>query len=160
MKPSSLSSLQSELRTLPPARLLEITTRLIKYKKENKELLTYLLFEAQDEEAYIKNIKQEMDIQFDDINSSNLYLAKKSFRKILRIINKFIRYSGKKDTEIELRIYYCSKMENSGIRFRNNKVLQNLFNNQIKKIESIISGLHEDLQFDFRKELKKLYQSQ
>src|SRR5438105_4488438 len=106
MKAASLNELQKELATLPLKQVLEICSRLIKYKKENKELLTYLLFEARDEESYIKNIKNEIDFQFREMNRSNLYLAKKSLRKILRMINKFIRYSGEKQTEIELRIHY------------------------------------------------------
>jgi hypothetical protein len=156
MKSSSLSELQKELLTLPPKRLLEICSRLIKYKKENKELLTYMLFESGDEEAYKRNIKEEIDIQFEEINQRTLYLAKKSLRKILRMINKFVRYSGIKETEIELRIYYCAKLKNSGIPIKNSQVLLNLYNNQVKKIHSELSKLHEDLQFDYQRELKEL----
>ena len=90
------------------------------------------------------------------MNKSNLYLAKKSLRKILRTINKFIRYSGNKQTEAELRIYYCVKLKSSGIEIDNSQVLKNLYGNQIKKIESTLSKLHEDLQFDYRKELEDL----
>ena len=156
MKAATLNELQKELSTLHPKRVLEICARLIKHKKENKELLTYLLFEAHDEEAYIKSIKRDIDEQFLEINSSNLYLAKKSLRKILRMINKFIRYSGNKQTELELRIYYCITLRNSGIPFQKNKVLKNIYDNQIKKIETTLSKFHEDLQFDYRRELDKM----
>ena len=156
MRTAALIELQKELSTLPPKRVLEICSRLIKYKKENKELLTYLLFEADDEEAYKKNIKEEVDEQFGNINKSNLYLAKKSLRKILRTINKFIRYSGNKQTEVEMRIYYCGKLKSSGIEIDKSQLLTNLFENQIKKIESALSKFHEDLQFDYKKELEEL----
>ncbi len=156
MKSASLSELQKELATLPTKRVLEICSRLIKYKKENKELLTYLLFEAGDEEAYKRSIKEETDRQFQEMNRSNLYLAKKSIRKILRTINKYIRYSGSKETEIELRIYYCTKLKKSGIPINKSQVLLNLYNNQIKKIHGILSKLHEDLQFDYQREMKEI----
>ena len=156
MRTSSLNELQKELTTLSSKQILEICSRLIKHKKENKELLTYLLFEAHDEERYKKSIKEEVDEQFSSMNKSNLYLAKKSLRKILRTINKFIRYSGNKQTEAELRIYYCVKLKSSGIEIDNSQVLKNLYGNQIKKIESTLSKLHEDLQFDYRKELEDL----
>ena len=61
MKAASIHELQKELTSLPPKRVLEICARLIKYKKENKELLTYVLFESHDEEAYKKSIKDETD---------------------------------------------------------------------------------------------------
>ena len=156
MKAASLNELQKELNSLPPKRVLEICSRLIKYKKENKELLTYLLFEADDEEAYKKSIREEVDKQFLEMNKSNLYLAKKSLRKILRTINKFIRYSGSKQTEAELRIYYCTKLKKSGIPIKKSQVLLNLYNNQVKKINISLSKLHEDLQTDYLREMKEL----
>ena len=156
MKAASLNELQKELGTLAPKRVLELCARLIKYKKENKELLTYLLFEAHDEKAFIKSIKEETDRQFTEINKSNLYFAKKSIRKILRMINKFIRYSGLKETEIELRIYYCTKLKESKIPIQKSKVLTNLYNNQLEKIKTALSKLHEDLQYDFIKDFKEL----
>lgn len=156
MKAASLNELQKELSTHPPKRILEICIRLAKYKKENKELLTYLLFEAHDEANFIKNIKEETEAQFREMTKSNIYLAKKSIRKILRTINKFSRYSGLKETEADLRIHYCKQLKNSGIPIYSSKVVTNLYNNQLKKINHVISGLHEDLQYDYRRELQEL----
>ena len=156
MKAATLNELQKELIELPPQKLIGLTTRLAKYKKENKELLTYLLFEAHDEAAFVKKIKEETEAEFSSMNRSNLYLAKKSLRKILRTINKFIRYSGLKETEVELRMHYCAQLKKSGIPFQKSQVLENLYQNQLKKIEDALSGLHGDLQFDFGKEFEKL----
>ncbi len=156
MKPSTLSELQKELMLQSPKRITEITIRLAKHKKEIKELLTYLLFDAEDELAYIRKVKEEIDLQFSEINKSNLYLAKKSLRKILRIVNKQVRFSAQPATEIELRIYYFKKLRDSGIPFQNSQVLMNLYTNQVKKIESTLEKLHEDLQFDYAKELEEI----
>ena len=156
MKAASLSELKQEIATLTPKEVLEICMRLAKHKKENKELITYLLFEAGDEKTFIKNIQEETEEQFREMNSSNLYLAKKSIRKILRTINKYIRYSGSKETEVELRIHYCRTLVDSGIPFRKSQVILNLYNNQLKKIETAVASLHEDLQYDYRKEISDL----
>ena len=48
MKAASISEIKTELKGLPPAQLTELCLRLARFKKENKELLTYLLFEAND----------------------------------------------------------------------------------------------------------------
>ncbi|MEO8088208.1 MAG: hypothetical protein ABI763_15415 [Bacteroidota bacterium] len=156
MKAATLSELKLEIATLSPKQVLDICMRLAKHKKENKELITYLLFEANDESSYIKHIKENTEAQFREMNSSNIYLAKKSIRKILRTINKFIRYSGIKQTEADLRIHYCNTLIKSGIAFRKSPVLCNLYNNQLKKIEAAISSMHEDLQYDFKREMKGL----
>ena len=57
MKAATLNELKQEITTLTPKQVLDICMRLAKHKKENKELITYLLFEANDEETFIKNIK-------------------------------------------------------------------------------------------------------
>ncbi|MBK5269693.1 MAG: hypothetical protein JJE22_01640 [Bacteroidia bacterium] len=156
MKSASVNEIKQELASLKQPEVVELCLRLAKFKKENKELLTYLLFEAHDEETYIKGIKNEIDGLFDTINLSHLYYAKKTLRKIIRIINKYCRYSGNKQTEIELRIYFCQKLKISGIPFHRNTVTNNIFDSQLKKINTILATLHEDLQYDYLKEIKTL----
>lgn len=156
MKSATIHEIKQELGELKPAQLVELCLRLGRFKKENKELLTYLLFEAHDESAYVQGIKKEIDSEFAAINLSHLYFAKKTLRKIVRIINKYCRYSGSKQTEIELRIYFCSCLKESGIPFERNTVITNLFHGQLKKIDSVLATLHEDLQYDYKREVSKL----
>lgn len=157
MKAAYISHLKNELKDRPASELLDICLRLAKFKKENKELLTYLLFELGDEQTYIESIKKEVDQQFDEINSSNVYFAKKSIRKILRSINKFNRYSGIKQTEVELLLHFCKRLKGFKIPIANSTVLSNIFDRQIEKVQKSIKSLHEDLQFDYGEELKELY---
>lgn len=156
MKTATVTELKKELQNLPPKKLVEITLRLAKYKKENKELLTYLLFEADDEESFVKGIKDEMDEQFAEINRSHMYYAKKSLRKILRFANKHIKYSGEKQTEVELLMHFCEKMKNSGIPYKRDTSMNNMYARQIQKIEKALEKLHEDLQSDYRDEVRLL----
>ena len=155
MKAATIHEIKQELTTIKPAALIELCQRLGKFKKENKELLTYLLFEAHDEQGYITGIKKEIDEEFSTINQSHLYFAKKSLRKIVRIINKYCRYSAIKETEIELRLHFCNTLKDSGIPIEQNTVINNLFLGQLKKIHSVLATLHEDLQYDYLKELQR-----
>lgn len=154
MKTASVAELKKKLGDMPPKVLKELCLRLVKYKKENKELLTYLLFSAGDEEGYIQEIKEEMDEAFEEINSANLYWAKKSIRKILRLATKYIKYSGNKQTEVVVLLYFCRKMLDSGIKFKASTTLLNLYERQIIKINKALSTLHEDLQYDYADELQ------
>lgn len=156
MKAASIQEIKQELSGLPSSRLTELCLRLAKYKKDNKELLTYLLFEALDEAAYIENVKKEMDLDFEGLPKPNLYLTKKSLRRILRAITKYIRHTGSVQAEVELLTYYCTKIKDSGIRFQDSPVLVNLYQQQVKKIRAAIATLHEDLQYDYLKPLKAL----
>ncbi|NVO01825.1 MAG: hypothetical protein HXX09_03915 [Bacteroidetes bacterium] len=156
MKSASINELKKEIETLPPNGVIEVAIRLAKFKKDNKELLNYLLFESHDELSFINKIKLTIDELFEEINESNLYFVKKTLRKILRIVNKNIKYSGIKQTEAELLIYFCTKLKSSTIPYQKSPVLNNLYNNQIKKIQKTISLLHEDLQFDYSEEIKDL----
>jgi len=155
MKAATVPEIKKELSSHKPSVLMELCLRLARFKKENKELLTYLLFEAHNEEGYIESVKKEIDELFGTINLSHLYFVKKTLRKIVRVINKYSRYSGNRQTEIELRIYFCSKLKNSGIQFSGNKVINNLYQGQLQKINTILETLHEDLQHDYSKELEQ-----
>jgi hypothetical protein len=156
MKAATIHELKLELSALPIEQLADLCIRLAKFKKENKELLTYLMFESFDEQAYIENIKAEIQEQFGEMNTSNLYFVKKSLRKIIRTINKYIRYTGSPEAEAALLLFFCSTLKSSGIPIEKNPVIKNLYQNQLKKISKTISGMHEDLQFEYAGKLEHL----
>jgi hypothetical protein len=156
MQTLSLSHLKSELSSMPQPELVAVCIQLAKYKKENKELLGYLLFDSNYEPDYIARVKKEIEQSFLEINQSNLYFAKKSIRKILRMVNKYIRFSGHKRTEADLRISFCGNLRLSGLPIHSSAALNNIFNGQILKINKAVSGLHEDLQHDYSAEIKLL----
>ena len=82
MKASSISQIKKELQYVSKEELIEIVLRIGKYKIENKELLSYLLFDSSDEEGYIEKIKMYMDFQFEIINRENYYYIKKSVQNV------------------------------------------------------------------------------
>ena len=157
MKAATVSELKDELRHLDNKELLELCMRLARFKKENKELLTYLIFEAHDEQAYVESVKTFINQQFAEIPKGNsFYLVKKSLRKILRVTNKYIRYTGSKTIEIQLLLHYLLKLKESGIPISKSVVLINLYQSQLKKIKNLLPGLHEDLQYDYAQEAERL----
>jgi hypothetical protein len=155
-KPESIKGLKEELRMRSPGELVELCLRLSRFKKENKELLTYLLFDSSDEPGFIKSVKSDIDEQFEQINTTSSYFIKKSIRKILRNTKKHIRYSGKKETEVELLIYFCTKLDRFKPSINKNTTLRNLFEKQIEHIRKTLLSLHEDLQYDYGKEIEAL----
>ncbi len=155
MKTSTVSQLKKELQYRSTDELLELCLRLAKFKKENKELLTYLLFESQDESSYIESVKREVDAQLEAINTKNYYWMRKSIRKILKNLKKYIRYSLRKETEVELLLYFCVQLKNLKPSIKKDKTLQNILKRQLALVNKILATLHEDLQYDFRLKLEE-----
>ena len=138
------------------AELIALCLRLSRFKKENKELLTYLLFESANEDDYIQSVKTYIDTEFKTINRDSFFYIRKSVRKILRNVKKFIRYSQKKETEAELLIYFCKTLKQFSPSIKRSTQLVNLYDRQLLMAKKIITGLHEDLQYDFNEMLEEL----
>jgi hypothetical protein len=149
MKAATVVQIKKELQFKSQEDVMQLCLRLARFKKENKELLTYLLFESDSEESYIETVKEEMDAMFAEININSYFYIKKSVRKILRTVKKYIRYSGNKATEVELLLYFCEKLKSFRPSIQRNTTLKNLYQRQLDYIEKKIPALHEDLQHDY-----------
>jgi hypothetical protein len=156
MKAASTNEIKQELLTLPPKKVLELCLRLARFKKENKELLSYLLFESDDVQSYLESIKKEIEEQFVELPKGNSYLAKKGLRKILKGISKYSKHTATKEAEVEMLLHFCLQLKNSGIRYRSYKALSGLYDQQLKKLNGLVELVHEDLRFDYKKQLEQL----
>ena len=156
MKAVTVKELNQELLNRTPKELRDLCLRLSRFKKENKELLTYLLFESSDEASYIGSVKEELERQFTEVNRKSYYFIKKGLRAILKNTKKYIRYSQSKITEVELLIWYCKRMQKFTPSINKNAALRNLYARQCTEIKSKLTLLHEDLQSDYEPELKIL----
>jgi hypothetical protein len=146
-----LQDIKKELQHLGSEQIADLCLRLARYKKENKELLAYLLFEANNESAFIEQVKAESGFMFSQLPVHS-YTAAKSMRKILRILGKYVKFTGSKQVEIELLINFCSNYINYTDRKVSYKPLRLLFTRQLIKIKASIEKLHEDLQMDYAHE--------
>lgn len=155
MRTATIHELKKEMSTKNAGELLEICLRLAKFKKESKELVTYLLFEAHDEVGFIEGVKVELKELFGGLSGQD-YLMKKGLRKILRITNKYIRYAESKEVEVELLLFFCLQVRERRLPLHRSTQMKNMYDNQVKKIRQAISGLHEDLQYDYLKSVDRL----
>jgi hypothetical protein len=154
MKPASIEDIKNELKQLPPKKVLELTLRLARFKKENKELLTYLLFESHDEAGYIKMLEGDIKEKFSGVDPSPVSKAKKEYRKILRMINRQIKYIGSKSASVELLLDFCMNLKEQENTLHPR--LQTLFLQQLIKAEKILPQIDDDLQFDYRQKIDGL----
>jgi len=157
MKAVTVKEIKTELSHRSHDEILKLCLQLSKFKKENKELLTYLLFESENEETFITSVKLEIDEQFELINTKTYYFIKKSVRKILRIIKKYIRYSKLTETEIILLLYFCEKLQSFKPSIHKNTVLLNIYESELTNAKKKTLLLHEDLQYDYNITINKLY---
>ncbi|WP_158828228.1 hypothetical protein [Mucilaginibacter lacusdianchii] len=153
----NLQAIKKELQHLSGPQMADLCLRLAKYKKENKELLSYLMFEADNDTVYTENVKQEVDGMFGSLLKHSYYAAK-GLRKILKLINKHVKFMASKPAEIELLIHYCRNyIQHVDLR-TGYKPLRQLLIKQLEKTSKLIGALHEDLQFDHRHEFESVVQ--
>lgn len=156
MNAASVKEIKTGLEQLTQKELVEACLRLVKFKKENKELLTYLLFEEANEAGYISNVKESLELLFEDVNRTNVYFAKKTLRKIVRTANKYIRYSKEPATETEILLFVAEKILSLNLNMKKNTALENIYLSVIKKIKKSVASMHEDLQYDYLRQLNSI----
>jgi hypothetical protein len=155
MKSASVKELKAALHNLSPREMLEVCMLMAKYKRENKELLSYLLYEADNEQQYIENIKLEIDTYFENLVVFSFSNMLKKLRKALRIANKYIKFSGSKNVEVAVLIYLCIKIKPFTLQTTSTALL-NLYNRQIIKIDKALLKLEEDLQYDYKTDIEAI----
>jgi len=156
MKTATVKQLKEELNTFTNSELVKVCLHLSKFKKENKELLTYLIFESDDEGVFIKGVQEEISKLFNEINTASYYFIKKSVRKILRLTKKYIRYSKKKETEVALLLHFCRELKQLKPSMYRNTSLLNIYQRQLLMLKKALATLHEDLQYDYTIEVTAL----
>lgn len=152
MKAASIAELKKELVRLEQGEMLDACLRLARFKKDNKELLTYMLFLQDDEPAFANSLCAEIDEQFALTPNAH----KKTLRKMIRWMNKCLRFTKVKDTEIQVRLHFCRKLRSSETPMRNSRVIVNMYNMQLKKVRRVIEKLHDDIKSDVEREIRKL----
>ncbi len=152
MKPATISELRRVLAPLPREELLDACLRLAKFKVDNKALLTYLLLKSGDEAAYVDEVCAEIEEQL----PAKRIIHKKTLRKIIRTMDKCIRFSGDKETELQIRIHLCRQVIDRDLQWGRCRVSENMYFAQLKKIEKALEKLHPDLQYDYRQQMHGL----
>ncbi len=155
MDTASINNLKKTLSAKDADELLALCLRMAKYKKENKELLSYLLYESGDEQAFIEGLMRDMDEQFAELVFTTTYKFTKQVRKILRHVNKHMKYSGLPATQVELLMHFCRLLKPVLKRRSNLTALANVYTIQVKKIHTALAKLHEDLQYDYISQMQK-----
>jgi hypothetical protein len=143
-----LQDIKKELQHLSGLQIADLCLRLARHKKENKELLAYLLFEADNQTAFMEKVKAEAGFMFSQLPVRS-YEAAKYLRKILRLLGKYIKFMVSKEAEIELLLNFCTNYLQYADRRTSYKPLRLILVRQVEKIKTLISKLHEDVQFDY-----------
>jgi hypothetical protein len=154
---AGLSEIKNELKELDKGQLLELCLSLAKYKKDNKEYLGFLLFQSHDKQVFVSQLKELIDTDVQELKTQpNLYYIKKGLRRILRIINKYCKYVADKAIEADIHIHFCAAIKQSGIPYHREKRIVNLYEAELKKINTLVKGLHEDVRQDYASAIEQI----
>lgn len=153
MKTPGIKEIKDELLHLPANELLNLCLRLARFKKENKELLAYLLFDANNQDEYKAAIKVALEAECEGISLTSAYFARKSLRKLERKLNQYFKYVGSKEFEADLLIFYLDLVKKLPVWKQNRHVETKLVERLLVKINKVVDSFHPDLQYDFRSRL-------
>jgi len=156
MKIGSLSEIKKELSFLEIKELSVLLLDLAKFSTDNKAFLYFKLFEKENPRLFVELVQEEIDLEFQKANTRNFQVAKKAAQGIRRKLNKSLKLSKDKETKIELTVYFCEKLVQYGFLSFRHPVIDNLYRVQVGKIEKLIKGLHEDLQYDYETKVEEL----
>ncbi len=136
--------------------LQELILRLVRFKKENKELATYLLFYEGVEQEFVADAKSAINDIFADVNTKTVFYAKKGLRKMLRTGAKFSKYSADKTTALEVAIEQATLLTTLPNNLKTSTLIKNMYASNLKKILATIKLLHADIQYDYKKAIENL----
>ena len=104
---------------------------------------------ADTKDVYIGSIKEIIINEFDDLHPS-IYYVKKQLSKLIRIMNKHIKFISEKDKEIEIVLCFCDEFIKHPIVKAGYKALSMILYRQLKRANKILPKLNEDLHFDYQ----------
>lgn len=156
MEIASLAEIKKELQLLSQKELIVVIADLAKFSTDNKLFLYFQLYGRDSPSLFKEMVQQELYEEFQTANTRNYHYAKKSAQGIRRKLNKFIKFTKDKPTQIELIAFFCEMIYEYGYLAFSHPVIENLYQLQLGKIEKLLSQLHEDLQFDYQLKLEDL----
>ena len=156
MKSASIKEIKDALQSKSPKELVAICLSLSKYKKDNKDYLSYLLYESEDKIDYLQQCKEEMDAAIDAMSYKTFYHKKNAIRALLKKAKTRIRYTSDKEIELELLMHFCKSITDLPAEVSNNHTVMSIVERQIIIIKKTIAKMHEDLQYDYLQSLDEL----
>lgn len=150
MKPKSLKEIREELVYAEKQELVDLCLQLVRFKVENKELLTYELFYKNNKDLYLSEIEAHVNKEFKGLNSNSYHYLKKGVQKINRHIKKYIRISKDPEIEVHLLLYFLKKFRAYSPDLLQQKILNNMYHRELKLVKKRLEKLHPDLQYDYQ----------
>ncbi|WP_200978809.1 hypothetical protein [Echinicola sp. 20G] len=156
MKLPSLAQIKKELSHLPEEELIGLLMETAKFTTDNKQFLFFKIYGRENPGFFQEMVEEELQQAFENANLDHAHFAKKSAQAIRRKLNKYLKFTKDKPTQIELIAFFCRELSEHGFLSFNHPVINNLYVMQLNKIEKLIGGLHEDLQYDYQELFEEL----
>lgn len=150
-----LSDLKKELSDLSKPELVNLCLRFARLKKENKELLSYLIYDADDPLFYAQKLKPEIAVPFEQPFQHAYYLTK-SLRKSLRIVSKYLRFTGNRQGETELLLHLVEQFHATWRYEYRYAALSKVIFRCLEKAEANLEKIAEDYRDDYKEPIRTL----
>lgn len=156
MKIATLAEIKKELQHLSHKELIGLISDLSKFSTDNKLFLYFQLYGRDHPGLFSVMVQEELVHEFRNGNTRNAHYAKKSAQAIRRKLNKFLKFTKDKPTQIDLISFFCEMLFEYGYLTYRHPVIENLYLLQVGKVERLLSQMHEDLRYDYRDKVMEL----
>ncbi|GAB4107739.1 hypothetical protein GCM10028791_01860 [Echinicola sediminis] len=156
MKLPSLAQIKKELSHLTEEELIALLMETAKFTTDNKQFLFFKVYGRENPGFFQEMVEEELQLAFEGANLDHAHFAKKSAQAIRRKLNKYLKFTKEKTIQIELIAFFCRGLQEQGYLKFDHPVIDNLYQMQLNKIQKLVAGLHEDLQYDYQEVLEEL----
>lgn len=152
----NISEIKKDLQELDKQKLIDLVLNLAKLKKENKQAIVSALKSKDSLELYVDSVKEFIQSQFESVNP-NPFFAKKTLRRIVKEIKSKSALMKSAYFEAELWIKYIAEYDQlQFVGSASRSMVVNTRKAAVLRIEKLLTKMHEEQQFDIRKELQMI----
>ncbi|GHB29330.1 hypothetical protein [Mongoliitalea lutea] len=151
-----IAEIKKSLNYLDEKELRSLLLDIIGFTTDNKRYAYFKLHEQQDEHFFLVESKEFLGEEFGKASMANFWSSKKSLQKLRSTLNKMLKFTKRKEFQLELILFFCEQTKEYGYLDYRHPVIHNLYHTQLRKAENLISKLHEDLQYDYQMQLEEL----
>ena len=150
---TGIHELRVKTNDLSVESLHRLLTRLMRFKRENKELVAFELFIRAEPENWFADIREECNVTLNEMNTSHPYFMRKTMRKLIRTLKTYARYAGDPAIEAELLCILLEAFHQKHLHEHTAEKIRKIVTDTQVRLQKMISKLHDDLQYDFIRRL-------
>jgi hypothetical protein len=104
----------------------------------------------------VSSLKLEIDELLSSIEKGPISPIKKQIRRVIRLINRHVKYIGTKVSHVELLLHLCEQLKEHEQDLLSSSKIYSLYELQLNKVRKLLPAVDDDLQYDYEQKINAL----